>query len=330
MRLSYVNPYSRTVHRRNAVAYARLAEDCGYHAVWMPEAFGSDVITVLGMVAGGTSRIRLATGIVNIFSRTPSLLAQTFATLDELSDGRAIIGLGTSGPIVIQNWHGMPFSKPLTRMRETVEIIRLALSGERVNYDGEVFKLSGFRMLIRPVQDRMPIYLATFKPKPVRLTGEIADGWLPTHVSVSRYHELRTELVAGATAAGRDPDELDQATLLLIACTDDGDTARDLCREHLAYYIGGMGTFYHELMHASGHGAVGDEIMARWQAGDRTGAAAAIPRDMLDDLVIAGTRAECHAALEARRKAGFRHIVGFPPHSMEPDQITHTLKALVA
>ena len=328
MRLSYVTPFSRSDHRRNLLDYAALAEDCGYHAVWVPEAFGSDAFTLLGVLAGGTRRLHLGTGIVNVFSRTPSLLAQSFATLDEQSDGRAIAGLGTSGPVVIEHWHGLPFAKPATRLRETTEIIRLALSGQRVDYDGEVFTLRGFRLLIRPVQAELPVYFATFKPRSVRQTGAIADGWLPTHVSVRQYATLRQPLADGAHQAGRDVDTIDMAAMTLAACSEDGETARELAREHLAYYVGGMGTFYYELMHGYGYGDVADRVQARWKAGDRAGAAGAIPREMLDDLVVAGTPAECRTAIEARRQAGFRHIVAFPPHGIEPDQLRFTLRAL--
>lgn len=325
MRLSYVSPFSQSGHRRNAVDYARLAEAAGFDGVWVPEAFGSDAFTLLGLIAGHTSRLRLATGIINVYSRTPTLIAQSFATLDEISGGRALIGLGTSGPIVIENWHGMRFERPLARTREVVEIVRLALSGERVDHDGEFFKLNGFRMLIRPVQERLSVYLATLKPLAVRQTGAIADGWLPTHVSLRHVELLRGDLVAGAKAADRDPDQIDVAAMTLVACTDDGETARALCREHLAYYVGGMGSFYHELMHRYGYGQIADRVRALWQAGDRSGAANSIPRDMLDDLVVAGTADECLAAIEARRRAGFRHIVVFPPHGIEPDQLRHTL-----
>jgi F420-dependent oxidoreductase-like protein len=328
MRLSYVSSFSRPEHRRHAVEYARAAEAAGYEGVWVPEAFSSDAFTLLGLIAGHTSRLKLATGIVNVFSRTPALLAQSFATLDEMSEGRAVIGLGTSGPIVIENWHGMKFEKPLKRTRETVEILRLALPGERVDYDGEIFKLKGFRLLMRPLQRRMPIYLATFKPNAVRQTGAIADGWLPTHVSVRRFAALRADLDEGARAAGRRIEEIDVAALTLVSCTADGETARALCREHLAYYVGGMGTFYHELLHRYGYGEVADRIQASWKAGDRAGAAQAIPREVLDDLVVAGTAEECRAALEARRNAGFRHIVAFPPHNSEPAQVLETLRAV--
>jgi len=328
MRLSYVAPFSQAEHRLNTVDYARLAEALGYDGVWVPEAFGSDAFSLLGLLAGHTRRLKLGTGIVNVFSRSPALLAQSFATLDEISGGRAVIGLGASGPVVVERWHGARFEKPLARMREAVEIIRLALSGERVNHDGALFRLSGFQLQIRPVQPRIPIYLATFRPNAVRLTGAIADGWLPTHVSVCHVEALRGELAAGAAAAGRYPGQIDMAAMTLAACSADGETARALAREHLAYYVGGMGTFYHELLHRYGYGSTADAIKACWAARDRRGAAEAIPREVLDDLAIAGTAAECRAALAARARAAFAHIVAFPPHGSNPEQVRDTLKAL--
>jgi F420-dependent oxidoreductase-like protein len=328
MRLSYVTPFSRPVHRRHAPDYARLAEAAGFDSVWVPEAFGSDAFTLLGLLAAVTSRLKLATGIVNVFSRSPTLLAQSFATLDEISDGRAIIGLGTSGPVVVEQWHGMKFEKPLTRTRETVEIIRMALAGEQIDYHGNCFDLEHFRMLVRPVQDRVPVYLATFKPKAVRQTGAIADGWLPTHVSVRNLKAFRRPLTEGAESAGRSPDEIDMAAMTLVACSEDGETARALCREHLAYYVGGMGTFYHELMHRYGYGDVADAIQAAWKDGRRAAAADCIPREILDDLVVAGNRVECLDAIDVRRRAGFQHIVCFPPHSASPEQVTTTLQSV--
>jgi coenzyme F420-dependent oxidoreductase len=327
-RIGLTLPRTEDLPRKDIVEVVQQAETLGYDSVWVGESWGRDGFSWLTQLACHTSRIKLATGIATVYSRSPALIAQTVASLDELSDGRVILGLGTSGPIVIENWHGIKYEKPLRRTREAVEILRLALAGERVDYDGEVFKLKGFRLLMRPVQRRMPVYLATFKPAAVKQTGAIADGWLPTHVSVRHFDALRADLDEGAKLAGRTPDELDVAALLLVACSADGETARALCREHLAYYVGGMGTFYHELMHQYGYGDVGDRIKAAWKKGDRAGASAAIPRDVLDDLVVAGTQEECRAAIEVRRKAGFRHIVAFPPHSSEPEQVLETLKAV--
>jgi coenzyme F420-dependent oxidoreductase len=328
MRLGYITPFSTRETRRAAVDLARVAEAAGFEGVWVPEAFGSDAFTLLGAIASHTSTLGLATGIVNTFSRSPALLAQSFATLDEMSHGRVRIGLGVSGPRVVEGWHGGRFERPLRRMREVVEIIRLALSGERVNYEGEFFRLSGFRLLIEPVQERIPIYLATFKPQALELTGEIADGWLPTHVSLALLPSMLEKVSAGAKLGRRTLSDVDLAMLTLAAVTPSAREARQLCAWHLAYYVGGMGTFYHELMSRSGFGGEADAIRERWKRGDREGAAAQVSRAMLDELVIAGTRDDCLRAIEARRAAGITHLVLFPPHGSSIDAVKNTLRAL--
>lgn len=328
MRLGYVTPFSLPEHRRATLDYARLAEEGGYEAVWVPEAWSSDAFTLLGAIASHTSRLKLATGIVNIFSRSPSLLAQTFATLDEMSNGRAIIGLGTSGLQVVERWHGIKFDRPLRRMREVVDIMRLALSGKRVDYDGEFFKLSGFTMLIKPVRERVPIYLATFKPQSLRMTGEIADGWLPTHLSLAHLPAMRADLAAGEQKAGRPAGSVDLAAQTLTSVSENGDEARFRCAQHLAYYVGGMGTYYHELMHSYGFGEEADRIQQHWKAKDRDGAARQVSRAMLDALVIAGTRDECLQAIAKRRAAGIEHIVIFPPHGASVSEVKRTMSAL--
>jgi F420-dependent oxidoreductase-like protein len=330
MRLSYVTPFSQREHRQAAIEYARVAEAAGFHSVWVPEAWSSDAFTLLGAIASHTSRLKLATGIINIFSRSPALIAQTFATLDEMSNGRAVIGLGTSGQQVIERWHGIKFERPLKRMREVVEIVRLALAGERVDYDGEFFKLAGFAMLIKPIQPRIPIYLATFKSQSLRLTGEIADGWLPTHVSLSHLPGMLADLEEGAKRSGRKRSDIDCALQTLACVADDGDEARMLCAQHLAYYVGGMGVYYHELMHSYGFGEEADRIQERWRAKDRDSAARQVSRAMLDALVIAGTRDECLHAIERRADLGVSHIVAFPPHGASIGQVQATLKGLAA
>lgn len=326
MRLSYVSPFSKSVHRKNIIQYAVLAEDLGFEAVWVPEAFGSDAFTLLGSIANQTHRIRLGTGIVNVFSRSPTLLAQSFATLDEMSNGRTNIGLGVSGPLVVEDWHGMNFEKPLTRLRETVNILNMALSGKRVDYEGVCFQLRGFRLLMRPIQENIPIYLATLKTKAVRETGAIANGWLPTHLSIRHLKDSFRPLIQGAELMKRKATEIDIAALTLVACADDGESARNLCREHLAYYIGGMGTYYHELFTKYGNGALADEIQTLWKANKRQHAAKIIPREVLDDVVIAGTPEECLEAIDLRRKAGLNHIVLFPPHNANAVQVLSALK----
>ena len=328
MRLSYVTPFSHPEHRRKVVDYAKLAEASGFESVWVPEAWSSDAFTLLGAVASHTSRLRIAPGIVNIFSRSPALLAQTFATLDELSNGRVWIGLGTSGPQVVEHWHGLKFERPLGRMREVVQVLRLALSGQRVDFDGEFFKLRGFTMLISPVQKQIPIYLATFKAQSLKMTGEIADGWLPTHLSMAQLPAMMATLAEGAQKSGRSADQIDIAAQTLTAISRDGDEARLACARHLAYYVGGMGTFYHELMHEYGYGEEADRIQRLWKQKDRDGAAGQVSRAMLDALVIAGTDDDVARALDLRRQAGLKHIVAFPPHDATVEMVHSTLGLL--
>src|SRR5215470_8817818 len=157
---------------------AKIADAAGIHSIWVAEAWGRDAFTLLTMLAEHTRKIQLATSIVNIYSRTPAALAQHFGTLDELSDGRMIIGLGTSGPQVIEHFHGVKFNPPLTRMKEYVEIINALMRNEPLKYSGKLFNLQrGFTLRFTPVRDHIPIYLATLNAKSVKLTAELADGW---------------------------------------------------------------------------------------------------------------------------------------------------------
>lgn len=328
IRLAFALPFGEPAHRRALLDFGRLAEECGYESLWVPEAWGSDAISLLGALAASTKRIRLATGIINIFSRSPALIAQTFATLDELSGGRMIIGLGTSGPRVVESWHGIPFRHPVRRMREVVEIVRLALGGQRVNYTGDVFRLSDFKLSMEPVRPRIPIYLATFRSKGLRLTGEIADGWLPTHLWTAWLPELLKEIEAGAKKAGRDVGSLDIAPVTLAAVAGIRDDARRLAARHLAYYVGGMGTFYYELMQTYGFRGEAERIKERWMAGDRQGAGRQVSEAMLEALSITGSASECRTGIEARRAAGVTLPVLMPPHGASVDVVKATLLAL--
>jgi coenzyme F420-dependent oxidoreductase len=328
IRLAFALPHGERAHRRALLDYGRLAEEGGYESVWVPEAWGSDAVSLLGALAAATTRIQLATGIINIFSRSPGLIAQTFATLDELSGGRMIIGLGASGPQVIERWHGTRFERPMQRMREVVEIVRLALAGERVNYGGKIFSLFGFKLGMDPPRPRIPIYLATFRPKGLRLTGEIADGWLPTSLSMAHLPTMLRALDEGASAAGRDVKTIDVAPMILTAVTDNREEARTLARRHLAYYVGGMGTFYYELMQSYGFPEEAGRIRERWTKGDREGAARQVSDAMVDTLSIAGTASECRNAIGARRAAGVAMPVLMPPHGASVEMVKATITAL--
>src|SRR3954452_14529394 len=231
------------------LALVREAESLGFDSVWAAEAYGSDTATVLAWLAGQTEKIRIGSAIFQMPARTPAMTAMTAATLDQLSNGRMILGIGSSGPQVAEGWHGQPFPKQLKRTREYVEILRKALARERLEYDGEVYTLplpdgpgKALKLMIGPVQDRIPIYIAAIGPKNTTLVGEIADGWLPTFFSPEYMHESKKLLEEGAAKrdGGKLPDDFDIAPMVSIAIDDDVDRARDAVRPLLALYVGGM------------------------------------------------------------------------------------------
>ncbi|HWF24556.1 MAG TPA: LLM class flavin-dependent oxidoreductase, partial [Solirubrobacteraceae bacterium] len=224
---------------------AREAEALGYDSVWTAEAYGSDAATMLAWIAGQTSSIKLGSAIFQMPARTPAMTAMTAATIDQLSGGRMLLGLGTSGPQVAEGWHGQRFGRQLQRTREYVAVVRKALARERVEYHGETIELplpdgpgKALRLMMPPVQERIPIYLAAIGPKNTALAGEIADGWLPAFFSPEHVAELRALLEEGAARAGRSLEGFDIAPSINIFVNDDIALARNVMRPALALYIG--------------------------------------------------------------------------------------------
>lgn len=314
--------------RPELIELVRLAEERGYEALFVHEAWGYDAITTLTELAVRTRRIRLGTGILPIWSRTPALLAMTAASLDELSGGRFILGLGISGPIVIQDWHGVPFERPIQRTRETIAIIRMALAGDRVTHTGEIVRVQRFRLGFRPPRPRIPIYLASLGPKNLHLAGEVADGWLPIYCSPDGLASMGEGVMAGAKAAGRDPGAVEVAPYLLACLSEDPEAGRRLLQRHLAYYIGGMGTFYFHCMQRSGFGTEAEAIQAAWKQGDRSGAAELVSDAMLDALSLTGDRDHCHAQLDRFRSAGATLPLLMPPRGSTAVMIRRTIELL--
>src|SRR5215472_6465600 len=233
---------------------AKIADAAGIHSIWVAEAWGRDAFTLLTMLAEHTRRIQLATSIVNIYSRTPAALAQHFATLDELSDGRMIIGLGTSGYRVIEHWHGVPFEPSLTRLREYVEIIRMILAGEPLKYSGKVFNLQrGFRLRFQPVRSRIPIFIASLTPKSVAQTARIADGWMPVLIPLEHLGREIQKFRQLVQEAGRDPHSVIVRSPGSVTVTRDIDKARQESKAHTAFYITNMGDYYREQLIRMGH-----------------------------------------------------------------------------
>ncbi|MBM3679546.1 MAG: LLM class F420-dependent oxidoreductase, partial [Actinobacteria bacterium] len=275
-----------------AVALGEEAERLGFHSVWTSEAYGSDAVTPLGWLAGRTERIRLGTAILQMHARTPAATASTVATLDALSGGRVLLGLGTSGPQVVEGWHGQPFGKPLARTREYVEIVRSILRREEplehhgtsydIPYTGPDATGLGrpLKLIVRPPRDEVPVYLAAIGPRNVALAAEIADGWLPIFFSPERFTEThRPALEEGFGRRGGRPVGWELAPIVSIAVGDDLAAARDMLRPELALYVGGMGArgqnYYNRLACRYGYEEEAAAIQDAFLAGRRAEAAAA-------------------------------------------------------
>jgi coenzyme F420-dependent oxidoreductase len=277
---------------------AERAEELGYNRAWLPETWGRDAVTVLTAIAHRTDEIGIGTSILPIYSRSPALLGQTAATLQEVSAGRFRLGLGPSGPIVIENWHGVDYGNPLRRTRETVEVVKGVLSGEEVDYDGEYFDLSGFRLRCEPPKTPPKVDAAGMGPKSVELAGRFADGWHALMLTREGIHDRLDDLRHGADLADRDPEDVRVTLSLTCAALDDGERARESVRQHLAFYVGGMGTFYRDSLARSGHEETAAEIYEHWQAGNREAAMAAIDDELLDAIAVAGTPEQARERFE--------------------------------
>ena len=313
------------------IAVAQAADQLGYHSFWTGESWGRDAFTILTMLACHTERIGLGTGIVTVYSRTPGLIAQSIASLDCISKGRAILGLGSSGRIVIEDWHGVKFDHPVARTREYMEIVRLALSGDRVNYEGRFYDLKRFRMGVSPVQERVPVYVASLGLRNLQLTGELADGWLPIWMHREKLPEIKQPLSDAATAAGRSVEDITTAPQILCCATDDGEalaSAKAQARSHMAFYIGGMGQYYYDLFCRYGYRDEGDAVRMAWAEGDRGRAAACITDDMIENITVIGSPVECRQKISRFRDNGVdMPIVAFP-HGTDRETMLGTLEAL--
>ncbi|MFJ6659135.1 LLM class F420-dependent oxidoreductase [Streptomyces sp. NPDC091377] len=285
------------------LAVAQEADRLGYAVCWAAEAYGSDAATVLSWVAARTERIDVGSAIFQIPARQPAMTAMTAATLDSLSGGRFRLGLGVSGPQVSEGWYGVPFDKPLSRTREYVEIVRKAMTRERLSYEGAHWTLplpdgpgKPLKLTVHPEREHIPLYIAAIGPKNLEQTGEIADGALlifpaADHLEATALAPLR----AGREKAGRTMEGFDVCPTLPLALGADQDVATlaDTFRPYTALYVGGMGSrkqnFYNQLTRRMGYEQAADEIQDKYLAGDKQGAAAAVPHDLIDSTTLLGS-----------------------------------------
>jgi F420-dependent oxidoreductase-like protein len=293
MKLAVAIPYT-DMPWEETVEYVQAAEKLGFEAVFVPEAYSYDAVSIMAALAMKTERIKIGSGILNVFSRSAALIAQSAGAIDMLSGGRFILGLGTSGPQVIQGWHGVPFQKPLQRTRETIEIIRMALRRERVLYQGETINLDmGLKLINHPVRSEVPIFIASLGPKNLEMTGEIAEGWMPTLFDPGHIDVFQPHLEAGLAKAGKKWGDIEVTPMVPVILYDDLDVCRQLIRPGLSLYIGGMGSrernFYNQLVQRYGYVDEAKTIQDLYLGGDKAGAAAKVPNKLVDDTSAFGS-----------------------------------------
>ena len=322
--------------REDQLEIVQEAERLGYDSVWAAEAYGSDAATILGWIAGQTTRIKIGSAIFQMPGRSAAMTAMTAATLDQLSGGRMLLGIGSSGPQVSEGWHGVRFGRQLQRTREYIEVVRKALARERLEYHGETIELplpdgpgKALKLTIAPIQDRIPIYLAAIGPKNTALAGEIADGWIPFLLSPEHLPQLRASLEDGAARAGRSLDGFDIAPAVNVMISDDLQAARDATRPMVALYVGGMGSrkqnFYNQLVQRYGFEDAAREVQDLYLEGRREEAMAALPDELLDTVSLIGPKDVVTERLRVYRDAGVGTL-GVTPLAFDKDQRLQQLR----
>ena len=304
------------------VPLVQTAEALGYDSVWAAEAWGTDAVTVLSWLGAVTTKIKLGSAIMQIPGRTPANTAMTAATLDLMSGGRFILGLGTSGPQVVEGWHGEPWGKPLGKTREYIELVRAALRRDALEHHGEHYRIpydgagatglgKPLKLMLRPLRADIPIYLAAIGPKNVALAAEIADGWLPIFVAPERF-----DAAFGPSLAGmRDGFEIAATVSVLVG--DDVQALRDSLKPHLALYVGGMGAkgrnFYNSLVRRYGFEAEAERVQDLYLGGRQRDAIAAVPDELVDAVALVGPKERIRERLAAWRETPVTTlIVGTP------------------
>ena len=297
------------------LALAKEADDLGFSVAWVAEAYGSDAATVLAFVAAQTRRIDLGSAIFQIPGRTPANCAMTAATLDTLSGGRFRLGLGVSGPQVSEGWHGVRFDKPLARTREYSDIVKLALSRQRVRYDGQHYVLplpdgpgKALQLTVHPVRDQLPMYLAAVGPKNLELAGELFDGWLAIFYSPDFAAEQLGHIAAGREKAGRTLEGFDVVPTVSIVVGDDPRACADPVRGYAALYVGGMGSrdknFYNQLATRMGYDAAAAQVQDLYLERRYAEAAAAVPFEFLDATSLLGPKERIAERMQALAASG--------------------------
>ncbi len=317
----------------DAVEFVREAERLGADSVWLPEYWAGDALTPAAYLAACTSRIRLATGIVQLGARTPAMLAMSAMSMQALSGGRFVLGVGTSGPQVMEGWHGVRFDRPVRRTRETIEIVRAVSSGQRLEHDGEVYRLPlpggegrSIRSALGPVH--VPIHVAALGPANLRLTGELADGWIGNSFLPESAHVFLGPIAEGAAAAGRALADLDLTVAVGVEFTDDVEAAGRRHADGYAFTFGAMGSatrnFYNDAFARQGFGDDVAEVARLWRAGDRQAAAERVPIEIGLHTNLVGPDDLVRERLRRYRDAGISTLrAGFTAHDRTATATSH-------
>ena len=325
MKLGFLLGYSGK-HIHMPIELIQRAESMGYDSVWTAEAYGNDAVTSAAYVLAQTSKIRVGTAIMQMPARTPAMCAMTAMSLDQLSGGRFIVGLGASGPQVVEGWHGVPYGKPVTRTKEYIQIMRKIFEREGpVEFDGQVYQMpnqsEGTTGLGKPLKSilaatEIPIYTASITPAGLRCAGEVADGVFPVWMDPNKYDVLGESIEQGFEKAGNGKSlkDFDIAPFVTVAMNDDLDAAYDALRPWLALYIGGMGAknknFYHEYATRLGYGDAANQIQELYLSGKKPEAEALVPNELLDEVSLIGPRERIIERLGPWKEAGKRGEVG--------------------
>jgi alkanesulfonate monooxygenase SsuD/methylene tetrahydromethanopterin reductase-like flavin-dependent oxidoreductase (luciferase family) len=310
------------------VECVKLAEDLGYESAWVAEGHGGDQFAILAACAVATTRILLGTSISSVFVRSAPTIAMAAATVDHLSNQRFILGLGSSHRVQVGPEHGLPYSKPIQRVRDSVQIIRTLLRDGVVSYQGETITIARFDLWFTPIRPEIPIYLSALFPKMLEVCGEMAQGVLLTRSTLGTGRKAAESIAVGARQAGRRPEEIDIASLLQCSVATHRQDAFDALRPGVALYAGFFPR-YNRLMAESGFPEAAQAIRAAWERGDHEAATHAVPDAMIDATSVVGTPAECRARLEAYRRSGIALPI-ISPFSRGPHGKQRALEAIRA
>jgi F420-dependent oxidoreductase-like protein len=341
MRISMGVPYASSF-KASADRVVEL-EQAGLDIVWVAEAYGYDAATLMGYLAARTERVQIGSGILPIYTRTPALLAQTAAGLDHVSDGRAILGLGASGPQVIEGWHGVPYDRPLQRTREIIEICRRVWRREVLTNDG-IYRLplpedqgtglgKPLKIITHPTRSAIPIYVASLGPKNVAMTAEVADGWMPIMFIPEKAHDVwGASLAEGRSRRAAELGPLEVVAGGALAIGDGLEHLRDAARPMVALYVGGMGArgrnFYNDLARRYGYEAEAERIQDLYLSGKKDEAAAAVPAEFLEKTSLVGPEGYVKERIAALAEAGVT-VLSVTPMGPDPVKLVEQVRTWV-